>query len=400
MASSNTSATNGGDVAGLDHSKLAFHLTTPMPTNPASDLSQTGCTDHMLVCHWSEASGWAAPEIRPYGPLSIMPSASVLQYATECFEGIKAYRGDDGKLRLFRLNLNCKRMLKSSTRVGLPAFDTSALEKLLREFVVLEAEKWLPRDRKGETLYLRPTHIGTTAALGVQKPQHSTLYAIATLAPGFKTKSGGMTVVTSPADSCRAWPGGFGSAKLGANYGPTLVAHADATARGFYQVLWLYGAEEYVTEAGASNFFVVWKTKEGETQLVTAGLNNQTILEGITRQSVIELVNHRAKDAQSWTVNNTALEPLTVVERDFSMTEICEAIAEGRLVEAFASGTAYFIAPLSLIHHRNEDLVIPRQNGESGFYAALIKGWLSDIVYGRVEHFNWASVVEDVEISP
>ncbi|KAF4468993.1 branched-chain amino acid aminotransferase [Fusarium albosuccineum] len=276
-----------------------------------------------------------------------MPSANVLQYATACFEGIKAYRGYDGNLRLFRVSLNCARMLKSSTRVGLPSFDPAALEQLIHSFVALEAERWLPRDRKGETLYLRPTHIGTTPGLGLQKPRQSSLYVIATLSPGFST-SGGMTLVTSPAESFRAWPGGFGNAKLGANYGPTLAVHADAVARGFDQVLWLFGSEQYATEAGVSNFFVIWKTRQGDLELVTAGLENKTILGGITRRSIIELVQARQGNSRSWMVDGTTLEPLRVVERDFSINEVRDAIGEGRLLEAFASGTA--VGTLGLCH--------------------------------------------------
>ncbi|KAF9882510.1 hypothetical protein CkaCkLH20_00546 [Colletotrichum karsti] len=323
-----------------------------------------------------------------------MPTASVLQYATECFEGIKAYRGYDGKLRLFRLELNCQRMLQSSARTGLPAFDPAVLKELICQFAAVESRRWLPTEHKGESLYLRPTHIGTTPGLGLQVPRHSTLFVVATRTSGFQT-NGAMTLVTSPKDMTRAWPGGFGNAKLGANYGPTLVAHADAISRGFDQVLWLFGEEEYATEAGASNLFVVWRTREGELQLVTAGLNNQTILEGVTRRSIIELVQHQRNDPECWNVAGKELEPLHIVERDFSINEIRTSLAEGRLVEAFASGTAYFIAPIRLVRHRDEDLVIPCCEGETGLYAALIKGWLGDIVFGRSEFRGWASVIEE-----
>ncbi|RMJ11558.1 hypothetical protein CDV36_008829 [Fusarium kuroshium] len=377
--------------AELDASKLVYNLTTP--ENP-SKVPNSACTDHMLICDWDEATGWESPVIKPFGPLSLIPSANVLQYATGCFEGIKAYRGYDGQLRLFRLRLNCERMVKSSVRVGLPSFDPAALEQLIHNFVALEAESWLPKDQVGQTMYLRPTHIGTTPGFGLQKPRQSSLYIIATLTSGFST-NGGMSLLTSPTDTFRAWPGGFGNAKLGANYGPTLATHADAISQGFNQVLWLFGNQQYATEAGASNFFVVWRTRQGGLELVTAGLENKTILEGVTRRSVIELVNARKDDAQSWTVDGTNLEPLTVVERDFSIDEICEAVAEGRLVEAFASGTAYFIAPVRNIRHREEDVAIPREKGDSGHYAALIKGWLSDIVYGRSSFFDWTKVVKE-----
>lgn len=304
------------------------------------DTLQTNCTEHMLIWQWDESTGWQDPEVRPYGPLPIMPSASVLQYATECFEGIKIYRGYDDRLRVFRLHLNCERMLKSSLRVGLPSFDPAHLESLIMQFGALEAEKWLPSGQTGQTLYLRPTHIGLTAALGVQKPRQSLLYVIATLLPGFSTKGNGMKLLTSPTDSVRAWPGGFGNRKLGGNYGPTLPAHDAALKAGFDQVLWLFGPEGFVTEAGASNFFVVWKTKKEEIELVTAGLDNGTILEGVTRYSVLDLVRSNSSNPSAWQHHGHTLPPLTAVERDFSINEIREAVEDGRLIEAFAAGTA------------------------------------------------------------
>ena len=309
------------------------------PIQPPSD-SQSGCTDHILIWQWNELSGWGHPEIRPYGPLPIMPSASVLQYATGCFEGIKVYRGYDDKLRLFRISLNCERMVKSSMRVKLPEFAPADLEAIISRFAAIEAEKWLPPGLKGKTLYLRPTHIGTTASLGLQKPRHSLLYVVATLLPGFSTKHSGMRLLTSPANTIRAWPGGFGNAKLGANYGPTLVAHDEAIRSDFDQILWLSGPEGYVTEAGASNFFVIWISPDGELQIVTAGLHNGIILEGITRRSILELVWYKRLQEEAWLVGNRQLKPLTAVERDISIQEIQAAVSEGRLLEAFASGTA------------------------------------------------------------
>lgn len=306
----------------------------------ALDASHNNCTEHMLVWQWDKATGWNTPELRPYGPLPIMPSASVLQYATECFEGIKVYRGYDDQLRLFRVRLNCERMLKSSLRVGLPEFDPYELESILTQFGSLEAEKWLPRGQLGQTLYLRPTHIGVTAALGVQKPQQSLLYVIATSLPGFSTKGNAMRLLTSPVDRVRAWPGGFGNTKLGSNYGPTLPTHNEAVQAGFDQVLWLFGHQNFITEAGASNFFVVWKTRDGELQLVTAGLDSGIILEGVTRRSVLELVRAKYRQPGAWLCHGRLLPPLNAVERDFSISEVQIAAEEGRLIEAFAAGTA------------------------------------------------------------
>jgi branched-chain amino acid aminotransferase len=133
-------------------------------------------------------------------------------------------------------------------------------------------------------------------------------------------------------DGVRAWPGGFGYAKVGANYGPSLMANSEARARGYDQVLWLL--DGLVTEAGASNFFVVWRSKEGKLQLVTASLDHKIILDGVTRRSILQLARERLTDSSS------ELDPIEIVERNFSMDELAEVVKEGRIVEAFAAGTA------------------------------------------------------------
>src|SRR5436190_13946105 len=143
----------------------------------------------------------------------------------------------------------------------------------------------------------------------------------------------GMKLLACKYVEVRAWPGGFGFAKVGANYGPSLAATGEARARGYDQILWLFGQEGSVTEAGASNFFVVWRTRERKLQLVTAPLGDKVILDGVTRRSVIELAKQRLAD-------NKILEAVEVVERKYTMDEVAQAVHEGRLVEAFACGTA------------------------------------------------------------
>jgi len=282
-----------------------------------------------------------------------MPTASVLHYATECFEGLKFYRGYDLKLRLFRPDRNVRRMLNSATRISLPAFDPEELRRLIEALVAVDGEKWLPKSKPGAFLYLRPTMIANGAALGVQKPKEALLYIIANFMPTFDTGTGtagldgaaqranerpGMKLLASSEDTVRAWPGGFGFAKVGANYGPSLIAQAEAKERGYDQVLWLLGKESNVTEAGASNFFVVWRTREGKVQLVTAPLTGKIILDGVTRGSVLELASERLG------------EEMEVLERTYTMGEVEEAVKEGRLLEAFAAGTA--VSPVRWDHER------------------------------------------------
>ncbi|KAI1270840.1 branched-chain-amino-acid aminotransferase [Xylaria sp. FL0933] len=376
------------NVQELDASKLTYTF-TQNPRDPPElgvtqdDNGNTICTDHMITAKWSAKNGWAAPELKPYGPLSLMPTASVLHYATECFEGLKVYRGYDGKLRLFRPNCNCERMLMSSIRISLPSFPVKELEKLLFALMSVDGPKWLARDRPGSFLYVRPTMIGTQSQLGVQAPSEAMLYIIISYMPKMDSPAGGMKLHTSPDDMIRAWAGGFGYAKVGANYGPSLLATKEARARGFHQILWLYGKSGECTEAGASNFFVVWKTREGKTQIVTAPLDDRVILAGVTRRSVLELARDRLADE------------VEIVERKYTIDEVIEASAEGRLLESFASGTAYFVCPISLIHHRGRDIPIPAGKGGEGAPITLrLKNWLIDIKYGKVEH-PWGMVVPE-----
>ena len=338
----------------LDASKLIFTRNlsphaVPEPDSPEV-WTQSVCTDHMITCIWTLPDGWAAPHLQAYGPLQLMPTASVLHYATECFEGLKFYRGYDLKLRLFRPDCNTRRMLNSATRIFLPTFAPDELQKLIETLVAVDGEKWLPKSRPGAFLYLRPTMIATAAALGVQKPKEALLYIIACCFPCFDSPSGttrpsskteqqssrarpGLRLLASKEDAVRAWPGGFGYAKVGANYGPSLIAQGEAKARGFDQVLWLLGKSCNVTEAGACNFFVIWRTDEGKSQLVTAPLGDKIILDGVTRRSILQLAKERLG------------EDLEVVERKYTMSEVEDAVAEGRLLEAFAAGTA--VCPLA-----------------------------------------------------
>lgn len=401
-------------LAPLDASLMTTTLTQaprPVPeVGSAEERAQKTCTDHMITCLWTAESGWARPELKPYGPLSLMPTASVLHYATECFEGLKLYRGHDGRLRLFRVRRNCERMRRSAARIALPDFEPQELEKLIIALCARDGAKWLPKERAGHFLYLRPTFIATDAALGVQRPKEALLYIILACFPDM-TQSlaspappalnghangtphppipSGLKLLASSEDTIRAWPGGFGYAKVGANYGPSLVAQGEARARGFDQVLWLFGAESYVTEAGASNFFVVWRNAAtGRLELVTAPLEERIILEGVTRASVLQLARERL------VASTGGVEAVDVVERRFTMDDILSAYHEGRLVEAFAAGTAFFIAPVEKIHFRGKDIRVGGR--ESGVYAGLVKGWLVDIMYGRERH-EWGVVVDEVE---
>ncbi|KAL4965579.1 branched-chain amino acid aminotransferase, cytosolic [Aspergillus stella-maris] len=388
--------------AGLDASVINVTRSTnlrdvPLPGSP-EELSHSYCTDHMVTVRWTLANGWETPEVKPFQNLSIPPTASVLHYATECFEGMKVYRGYDGKLRLFRPDLNGERLSNSAIRASLPSFQFDQLKLLIAKLMQIDGLRWLPKSQPGRMLYLRPTLIGSGTQLGVQAPIEATLFIIAVPWPDpasrLKVTPGeavGLKLLTSNPDTIRAWPGGFGYAKLGANYGPSLAAHGKAQAQGFDQILWLFGEDRQVTEAGASNFFIVWENKEtGKREMVTAPLENQLILPGVTRRSVLELARSRLNQ----TVGD--LGAVEVVEKTFTIADVEAAFKEGRVVEAFVCGTAFFITPVKLIRDGEIDIQLLKP-GQTANYAAQVKKWLEAIMYGKdgEESHEWAYRIEN-----
>uniref|UniRef100_A0A0N4ZL70 Branched-chain-amino-acid aminotransferase n=1 Tax=Parastrongyloides trichosuri TaxID=131310 RepID=A0A0N4ZL70_PARTI len=339
-------------------------------------------TDHMVNCDWEASTGWKNPEIIPMGPFKIHPAAKVLHYASELFEGMKAYRGVDNKIRLFRPDMNMQRMIRTAERCALPTFDQEEAIKVISEQIKID-EAWVPYSEVA-SLYIRPTLIGTEGALGVSDSNTAKFFVItgpagAYFATGFKP-------VTLLADSryIRAFPGGVGQYKMGCNYAPTLLIGRKAAKKGCQQVLWLSGENEEVTEAGTMNFFVFWKNESGEDELITSSLDKGVILPGVTRQSILDL----AKDFSS----------IKVTERDFTMEELIRAIKEKRIYQAFGAGTAAVVSPVGKILYHNrktgnyEELVIPTMETSDNLMEALYKKIL-DIQYGRLEKPGWTRIV-------
>lgn len=239
----------------------------------------------------------------------------------------------------------------------------------------------LSMDQRGFSLYLRPTMIGTQKTLGVSPPGSAMLFVIASpVGPYYPT---GFKAVSLEATdyAVRAWPGGAGDKKLGANYAPCIVPQREAMARGFQQNLWLFGEEEYVTEVGTMNMFVAIKNKQtGQKELLTAPLDG-TILEGVTRDSILALARERLVP-EGWAVS----------ERKFTMKELHEASTEGRLIEAFGSGTAAIVSPVRSIAWKGKLVHCGLQDHEeSGEIAMRMKGWIESIQYGDEDH-EWSHV--------
>ncbi|KAH8666345.1 branched-chain-amino-acid aminotransferase [Xylariales sp. PMI_506] len=363
----------------LDPSKLQITKTTSpkTPSEPKTLVFGREFTDHMLTVEWTEADGWLAPQITPYQNLSLDPATCVFHYAFECFEGMKAYKDKDGNVRLFRPDKNMARLNKSSSRIALPTFSPTGLIDLIAKFAKLE-ERFIPNER-GYSLYLRPTMIGTQKTLGVGAPKSAMLFVIASpVGPYYPT---GFKAVSLEATdyAVRAWPGGVGDKKLGANYAPCIVPQLEAASRGFQQNLWLFGEEEYVTEVGTMNMFVAIRNKEtGQKELITAPLDG-TILEGVTRDSILSLARERLAP-EGWAIH----------ERKYTMKELHEASLDGRLLEAFGAGTAAIVSPVRKISWKGElvDCGLS-EHEESGEIALRMKGWMESRQYGDENH-EWS----------
>jgi branched-chain amino acid aminotransferase len=339
----------------------------------------------MLKIQWNDQKGWAAPEIVPYGPLVLDPSACVFHYSFELFEGLKAYRDSEDKIRMFRPDKNMERMNKSAHRIVLPTFDSEELIKCIGELIKLDKDM-IPK-QKGYSLYIRPTLIGTTAGLGVGIPSDALLYVITSpVGPYYST--GFKAVKLEATDyATRAWPGGVGDKKLGGNYAPCIRPQLEAASRGYQQNLWLFGEEKYITEVGTMNVFFVFRdSKTGKKELVTAPLDG-TILEGVTRDSILELCRTRL-NPEEWEVN----------ERYYSIYEVAERAEKGELVEAFGSGTAAIVSPIKEIGFDGKDIQVPLLPGEEfGELTNQVAQWIQKIQYGDEEYKNWSHVVADLK---
>lgn len=344
----------------IDPSRVEIVRNTNPKSPPPSSKLVFGhtFTDHMLAVPWHVETGWGTPRIQPYGPIPLEPSSTVLHYAQTIFEGMKAYRREDGSVTLFRPDMNMKRMNTSAQRIALPTFDEESVLDLIKQLVRTD-KHWIPTE-PGHSLYIRPTLIGTQKAIGVGPPNEALLFVICSpVGPyypdGFKPVS-----LYGTTEYIRAAPGGTGAYKLGVNYAPGVMPQKAAAQQGYAQNLWLHGPEHYLTEVGTMNMFVVLKTQNGDTELVTPPLDGM-ILPGVTRDSVLTLAREHISGKKRLA---GLTDKLIVSERPVTMKEVKEASQSGRLVELFGSGTAAVISPVDRIGYLGEDVLIP--TGEDG----------------------------------
>ncbi|CAI5758428.1 unnamed protein product [Candida verbasci] len=365
----------------LDSTKLEITTTEkPSPLEKKEDLKfGQSFTDHILEIEWTKENGWGIPTIKPYHNFQLDPATSVLHYSFELFEGLKAYRDSNGKIRTFRADKNMERMNRSAKRASLPTFDSEEFLKLIDKFLIVE-DRFVPTG-KGYSLYIRPTLIGTSVGLGVSAPTKALLYVIASpVGPYF---SAGFKPVSLEATdyAVRAWPKGVGSYKLGANYVSCIEPQVEAAKRGHSQNLWLFGEEGYITEVGAMNVFFAFKNDDGTKELVTPPLDGM-ILPGVTRDSTLELC--KSKLGKEWLVN----------ERKLTIYEVKERANKGQLIEAFGTGTAAIVSPIDNIEFQNEIIKVPVDAGASGELTAQICEWIQNIQYGEEEFKHWSKVAK------
>ena len=322
-------------------------------------------TDHMFTVEWTPDAGWHGARIEPYGPLTLDPATAVLHYAQETFEGMKAYRHDDGSLWSFRPEENAKRMVGSSHRLVLPVLEPDDFVQAVDELVKVD-QRWVPDGAGEKSLYLRPFMIATEAFLGVRPSQHVTFMVIASPAGAYF--KGGIKPLTLwlTEEYTRAGRGGMGAAKTGGNYASSLVAQQEAIAQGCDQVVFLDAQEgRYVEELGGMNLYFV----HDDGHIVTP--ETGTILEGITRASIIELAGKLGHQVE---------------ERRFSIDEWREGVTSGRITEIFACGTAAVVTPVGSLRSAAGEVPAPASTD----LTMRLRQALVDIQYGRAEDsFGW-----------
>ncbi len=335
----------------------------------------TTFSDHMFTAEWTPDQGWHGARITPYGPLSLDPATAVLHYAQEIFEGLKAYRHDDGSVWTFRPEENARRMQRSAHRLALPELPVEDFVQAVDEQVRVD-QRWVPDGAGEKSLYVRPFMIATEKFLGVRPSQHVTFLVITS--PAGSYFPGGVRPVSLwlTEEYTRAGRGGMGAAKTGGNYASSLVAQQEATAHGCDQVVFLDAVEgRYVEELGGMNLYFLYD----DGRIVTPATG--TILEGITRSSIIALAEDLGHPVE---------------ERRFSIDEWREGVASGEIREVFACGTAAVVTPVGRLKWAGGEIA-PATDSASGAttdgggeLTMRLRQALVDIQYGRAEdRFGW-----------
>jgi branched-chain amino acid aminotransferase len=327
-------------------------------------------TDHMFVMNYTEGKGWHDPRVMPYGPLTLDPATSVLHYGQAVFDGLKAFRGADGQIRLFRAQRHAERLNKSCRALCIPEMPVDLVRRSFEAIVAADHE-WVP-STQGTSLYIRPTVIATDVMLGVH-PAHSYTYFVICSPVGAYYKEGVKPVRILATDNhVRAVQGGLGEAKTAANYAASLSAQQEAEQAGYTQVLWLDGVErKYIDEVGTMNIMM----QIGD-EVITPPLAG-TILDGVTRNSILQLL-------RDWGHK--------VSERKISIDEVMQAGRDGTLREMWGTGTAAVVSPVGELGYKGEKISIG--NGQTGLLTQKLYDAIVAIQYGQApDPHNWTSTL-------
>ena len=343
---------------------------TPKPT-PADETLAFGkvFSDHMFLMNYDEGKGWHSPRVEPYAPFILDPATCVLHYGQAIFDGLKAFRGADGQIRLFRVADHARRLNTSGHYLCIPAIDPAMVEDSIRTLVEVD-KRWVP-SLPGTSMYIRPTVIATETFLGVH-PSHSYLYYVIAGPVGAYYKEGMNPISILASDThVRAVKGGLGAAKTAGNYAASLFGAEEAQKAGYTQVLWLDGVEhKYLDEVGTMNIML----KIGD-EVITPPLNG-AILAGITRDSVLTLL-------RDW--------GLRVSERPISIDDVIAAAKAGTL-EMWGTGTAAVISPVGELGYKGERYVI--NGGKTGALTQKLYDTIVGIQYGTApDPHGWAQTL-------
>ncbi len=354
-----TIADNDTELGQLEFS-VTKNLAAKNPAQRAEILANPGFgthfTDHMVDICWSARGGWHRPRVQPYGPITLDPAAAVLHYGQEIFEGIKAYRHADGSIHTFRPDQNGRRLQRSARRLALPQLPVSYFVQSLRELVAVDGA-WVPSGAD-QSLYLRPFMFAKEAFLGVRPAAKVAYYLIASPAGAYFPGGVKPVSIWLSEDYSRAGKGGTGAAKTGGNYAASLLPQSEAYEHECDQVVFL-DQDRNVEELGGMNVVFVYK----DGTIVTP--ESPSILEGITRDSILQLARDRGHKVEG---------------RSVSLDEWRRGVASGDIVEVFACGTAAVVTPIGML--KGADFIDEQPLGE---LALSLREELTDIQYGRRE---------------
>ncbi|MBU9721480.1 MULTISPECIES: branched-chain amino acid aminotransferase [Bacillaceae] len=323
-------------------------------------------TDHMFVLDYDIDNGWHSPRVVPYEPITLDPAAMVFHYGQTVFEGLKAYYGTNGKTMLFRPEKNVERLNRSCNRLSIPEIDEELFLKGLKTLIAVEKE-WIPKE-DGTSLYIRPFILPTETNLRVAPANSYKFIIILSPVGAYYAEGIHPVAINVEKEYTRAVLGGTGTAKTAGNYCAGYKAQKKASEQGAAQVLWLDGVEKkYIEEVGSMNIFF-----KINGEVVTPELNG-SILEGITRMSIIELL-------KKWGI--------PVTEKKISFEEFVQAYEDGIVEEVFGTGTAAVISPVGEFRFQDKIMII--NNRETGELSKKLYDTITGIQTGKMEdELNW-----------